>query len=109
MQVRPLYFLVALCAASEAQAQELRCDISQKYVCEAVGCRTIPATMWNIINPTKGTYARCDAKSCDSHRAQFSEAGAFINIQIGPSTIAKIATTDVPMFELKAIPFHEVT
>jgi hypothetical protein len=105
--LRTLVLLIALYVAP-AHAQELRCDISTKYVCEVNGCKSVPATGWNVINQAKGTYARCDAKGCDVLDARFSEAGAFLNIQVGPSTIAKMTLIDVPLAELKANSFHEV-
>jgi hypothetical protein len=96
-------------AASSTQAQEYKCEIEDKYLCESTGCRPVPATAWNILNIQRETYARCDSKGCDIHDARFSPSGAFMNVQLpGRNTIAKMATIDVPMATLKKFSFHEV-
>jgi hypothetical protein len=97
-----------LTVSTVASAQTFRCDINHKMVCQQSGCKAVPASVWNIIQLDKKTYARCDAKSCDTYNAQFSEGGAFLNIQVTPSTIAKMAVADVPVMELKKFSFHEV-
>ena len=99
---------MACCLATPAIAQSLRCEIKTKYVCEANGCQPAAPSVWNIIDPAKRTYARCDKKGCDVHDALIGHSGAFMTFQVGPSTIAKMATIDAPPADLKAFSFHEI-
>jgi hypothetical protein len=109
MQKRPFCFLVALCVATEAQAQELRCEISQKYVCEADGCKPSAPTTWNRIDLKKGTYARCEGNNCETYEARISHSGVFTIIELpGRSAMARIADPVAEVAGFKALSFHEV-
>jgi hypothetical protein len=100
---------MALSLASIARAQELRCEIAEKYVCETGGCKQGQASIWNMIDRAKKTYARCDRRGCDTYQANFSDCGIFMNIEVpGRGTIAKMATLNEPVSGIKAFSFHEV-
>jgi hypothetical protein len=73
---------VALLLADVAHAQELKCEIEKKYVCEASDCKAIPATVWNVVNTLKHTYARCDPRGCDIYEARIFQSGIFMNIEV---------------------------
>jgi hypothetical protein len=106
---REILLGVALLLAGAAHAQELKCEIGKKYVCDEGGCKPIPATVWNVVNTLKRTYARCDARGCDTYEARIFQSGIFINIEVpGRSTIAKMSTLDEPISQIKAFSFHEV-
>ncbi len=68
--------------AANAHAKELRCEILEKYVCEVGGCKSIPSKVWNIINLSNYTYARCDSLGCDKYAAEHSQSGAFLNMAL---------------------------
>ena len=47
----------------------------------------------NILDLSRQTYARCDAKGCDTYDAQYSRSGAYFVVDVpGRGLIAKIAT-----------------
>jgi hypothetical protein len=95
--------------ASIARAQELKCEIAEKYVCGTGGCKQAQASVWNMIDRTKKIYARCDRAGCDTYQANFFDSGAFMYIEVpGGRAIAKIATVNVPLMGIKALSFHEV-
>jgi hypothetical protein len=110
--------MIAKCAAiiglialspGAASAQVLRCEVRQKFVCEEAGCRIISANTWAFVDPQKKTYARCDVRGCDTYEARIYQSGAFLNIEVpGRSSMAKIATQDASLANLKAYSFHEV-
>ena len=96
-----LYLFVSLLAVTVAHGEELRCDISKKYVCESDGCKSVPAAVWNLVDSVSGSYSRCDSRGCDRLQAQLSQSGVFINIDVpGHGLIAKM-TAD-------ASSFHEI-
>jgi hypothetical protein len=98
-----------IAASAAANAQAMRCDISQKFVCENTGCRTIPASTWAMIDVPKKSYARCDSRGCDTYEAYMYQSGAFLNIEVpGRATIAKVSTENVPLANLRSLSFHEV-
>ena len=102
MTANSLFLVLVLSAftASAAQAQLLKCEIKNKYVCEAGGCASVPAKEWKLVDSVQRTYTRCDVLGCDKYDAQFSRSGAYINIDIpARGVIAKIATDTT---------FHEV-
>ena len=101
---------MALSLASVARAQELRCEIAEQYVCEGGGCKIAPASadVWNLIDQTKKTYARCTRMGCETFEATFSKSGAYMNIELpGQNVIARMADEDVPFAGIKAFSFHE--
>src|SRR5436190_1129089 len=75
------------------EAEELKCEIREKFVCQAgAACKASPVGVWNVVDTAKRTYARCDTRGCDSYEAQFSQSGAFINIDVpGRGVIAKMS------------------
>ena len=97
-------FLTVFCTATSAHAQELRCEILQKYVCEAAGCKSVPAKVWNLVDAAKRIYARCDSNGCDKYDAQFSVSGTFINIDVlGRGLTAKVATDGSSFHEVATL------
>src|SRR5262245_54785165 len=98
----------ACCLTVPARAQELRCEIKTKFVCQVNGCKSVTPDVSYIIDPIKRKYSRCDKKGCDIHDAVIGHSGAFMTVQVGPSTIAKMAEVDASAFEIKAFSFHEV-
>lgn len=95
--------------ASASQAQELRCEIKEKFVCESKGCQRSPPSVWSIIDQRQQTYSRCDKRSCDTYPARIFEAGIFLNVEVpGRSVIAKMALHDEPISGMRAFSFHEV-
>ena len=87
--------------AQGVEAQQIRCDIERKYVCETSGCRTAPIDMWNIIDTAQQTYSRCDKQGCDTHSVLISRSGKFLNFELqGRGTTAKMA--------VDGSSFHEV-
>jgi hypothetical protein len=100
--------VVACFLTFPASAQALRCDITTKFVCVPSGCKTVPPDVWSVIDEAKREYSRCDKKGCDTHDAVIGHSGAFMTVQVGPNTIAKMATINSELAELKAFSFHEV-
>lgn len=99
--VRALLASILVCAFTTPHAQEIKCKVTAKYVCESGGCKSLPAKVWNIIDQVKRTYARCDSAGCDNYDAQITQSDAFINIEIpARGVIAKMA--------LDGSTFHEV-
>jgi hypothetical protein len=97
-----LLLFAILLVTTPSPAAELKCEISQKYICETTGCRTAPTNVWNLVNTTKKTYARCDRMGCDKYDALFSQSDVFVNIALPErGVIAKMA--------VDASSFHEVT
>ena len=72
---RAILLGLALLLGGAAHAQELKCEISEKFICEAGGCKQIPPDAWNVINTLKHTYARCDAEGCDTFEARITSPG----------------------------------
>lgn len=76
-----------------ASTQTVICAISTKYSCGAAGCNQTQVTVQNILDLSRQTYARCDAKGCDTYDAQYSRSGAYFVVDVpGRGLIAKIAT-----------------
>jgi hypothetical protein len=66
-----------------ASADEFRCEVTEKYVCEArAACKPAPRSVWNAIDMNRKTFARCDTRGCDTYDARFSPSGSFINIEV---------------------------
>ena len=80
--MRWILLLAAALWPTASQAQELKCAIQQTDVCEAGGCKSLPANVWHLVDATRGTYARCDASRCNKYSAQFSQFGAYTNIGV---------------------------
>lgn len=92
-----LGLLLALPTAADAQV--LRCEISSKYRCDAgSGCQKTGMTIWNIVDLTRQTISRCDAKGCDTYQAQFAISGAFINIAVPANGMLAKLSSDGTMF-----------
>jgi hypothetical protein len=90
---------VVLAVTPSSHAAELKCEIRQKFFCEESGCSTTPAKVWNLVDMSNKTYARCDSMGCDKYPAQFSASGIFINIDVpGRGLTAKISADS----------FHEI-
>ena len=99
--VRILLIGAVFLAFTPVHAQEIKCQIRNKYVCESGGCKSLPAKVWNIVDATKQTYAHCDSAGCDKYNAQISRSGEFVNIGVPDrGVIAKMA--------LDGSTFHEV-
>jgi hypothetical protein len=81
-----------LISTGSAFAEPLKCTISAKYVCTvAEGCRSVPGSVWNVIDLSRKTYARCDRAGCDTYDARMSQSGAFTNIEVpGRGMLAKL-------------------
>jgi len=78
-------FAMIFCAllASPAAAETMTCRITAKHSCEpATGCKKLQPGVWNVLDVTRQTYARCDARGCDTYDASFSPSGAFIVIDV---------------------------
>jgi hypothetical protein len=72
-------------------AQGLRCEILKKYVCEPGGCKSVPAKIWNRVDLSNHSYARCDSAGCDNYAVEISQSGAFLNLAIPKNgVVAKI-------------------
>ena len=93
-----------------AEAEELKCEIREKFVCEpGAACKPSPVGVWNIIDTAKRTYARCDTRSCDTYEARFSQSGIFINIEVpGRGVIAKMSMDGSAAFHEVATLGHSV-
>ena len=64
-------------------------------------------TVWSVINKVANTYARCEAKGCDTYGARIALSGMFTNIEIpGRNVLARLAEFDV--YEIKKFSFSEV-
>ena len=60
---------------------KLECRPTIKLVCLAKDCTKTAPTVWVILDKRGGVVSRCDEKGCDTYKSQFSESGAFTNIQ----------------------------
>jgi len=100
-------FAVILCAllASPAAAETMTCRITAKHSCDpASGCRSILPGVWNVLDVTRHTYARCDARGCDTYDASFSRSGAFIVIDIPTrGMVAKVAADRSSFLEVATL------
>jgi hypothetical protein len=75
-----------------ASAQPVTCTISAKYACDMSGCNPVQATVRNVVDQSRQTYARCDSRGCDTFDAHYSRSGAFIVIDVpGRGMTAKIS------------------
>lgn len=100
---------IVLCAApAVAVAQEVKCAIKVKYVCEASGCNPVPAKVWSVVDITAKTYARCDAKGCDTYGAKLSTSGAFLNIDIPDRGVIAKMSSDGSSFHEVATLGHSI-
>ena len=100
-------FVMIFCAllASPAAAETMTCRITAKHSCEpATECKKIQPGVWNVLDVAKQTYARCDARGCDSYDASFSPSGAFIVIDV-PSRgmVAKVAADKSSFLEVATL------
>ena len=91
-----------------------RCDTTKKMECDELGCR--PNTgmkTWMVIGVDAvdgtedgfGKYARCDAKGCDDHTAEVSEAGMFTTVGLvgRPGTFLKVRNDGKSFIDVAAI------
>jgi hypothetical protein len=91
--------------ASPAAAETMTCRITAKHSCEpATGCKKLQPGVWNVLDVTRQTYARCDARGCDTYDASFSPSGAFIVIDV-PSRgmVAKVAADKSSFVEVATL------
>jgi hypothetical protein len=91
--------------ASPAAAEPMTCRITTKHSCDpAGGCKKIPPGVWNVLDAARQTYARCDARGCDTYDASFSPSGAFIVIDV-PSRgmVAKVAADKSSFLEVATL------
>ena len=96
--------------ATPALAQELKCEIRQKYACEAADCKSIPASVWSLIDIGKATYTRCDTRGCDTYGARFSVSGDFINIDVpGRGMVAKVSADHTSFLEVATMGLSVLT
>ena len=70
----------------------------------AGGCKKLQSGVWNVLDVTRQTYARCDARGCDTYDASFSPSGAFIVIDV-PSRgmVAKVAADKSSFVEVATL------
>jgi hypothetical protein len=97
--------VAALCFAlvpGAVVAQTMTCRISAKYACGSESaCKELKPTVWNVVDLTRQTYARCDIRGCDTYDAQVSHSGAFIVIDVpGRGMIAKLAANKSSFLEV---------
>ena len=84
----------ALLSGGPAFAAPVRCSIDTKFYCTPTQCLPVAATVWNIVDPAEGTYARCDQLGCDSYTAIFTQSGAVTVIDIpGRGVLGKLSVT----------------
>lgn len=95
--INPMHRLAVACFAGLActtpvLAKGFRCDISMKQQCQpATGCISVPATVFNLVNVSLGTYSRCDTAGCDEYEASLSKSGIFVEIDVpGRGVLAKL-------------------
>lgn len=103
-------FIVAMILAvtTASQAAELKCEIRQKFFCEESGCRTMPAKVWNLVDVSKKTYARCDSSGCDKYPAEFSTSGVFVNIDVPGRGLTAKMSVDTSSFHEVATMLHSI-
>lgn len=83
---------------------ETRCDISVKFNCEPTGCAPSERTVFNMIDPDRGIYARCDMEGCDEYLATMSVSGDHVNIALPErGMLAKIALDDGAFVEVATL------
>ncbi len=67
------------------------CRPIARYVCAADGCVSAPALVSVWLNFAAGTYARCDAKGCDTYDIERIEAGrVFSHVTVVPGLLFKV-------------------
>jgi len=87
--------------SSSAISAEFRCEVKAKYSCEVDGCKSAPIGVWTNIDFERRTVSRCDSRGCDQYNANFSQSGAFINIDLpGRGMIIKIAKVTNEFMEI---------
>jgi hypothetical protein len=87
-------FTSAVLIASPAVAAPMQCVFTQKEQCQSGSpCRTIPADrVWTKLDLAAGTYARCEASGCDSHKVQVARGGIWANLTFpGRAMLAKLS------------------
>ena len=95
---------VMLFFPSFASAQSVTCTISSKFICSAGGCDPVQPTIRNLIDLSRQSYIRCDAKNCETLDARFSRSGTYIVVDVpGRGVMAKIAADMSEFLEVATI------
>lgn len=68
--------------ATASFAVPLECVIAKKYSCSVMECKAVSATVINRIDLRGRTYARCDARGCDTYDAVVTVAGVMVTIDV---------------------------
>jgi hypothetical protein len=61
--------------------EKLRCTPTARLMCHGTQCTPSEPAVYLILDRQNNSFSRCDAKGCDSHKAQFGTSGMFTNIQ----------------------------
>lgn len=78
---------------------EITCNINEKHNCApGQGCKPAKVTIVVRMDPQKGSYSRCDAKGCDTFKAQFSRSGVFVNVALPTKGLIAKMSVDGSMF-----------
>ncbi len=74
-----------------ARSNVWTCRPIARYVCGAGGCVSAPALVSVKLDFAVGTYARCDAKGCDTYDIdRISAGGVFSHVTVAPGLLFKV-------------------
>ncbi|WP_068311665.1 hypothetical protein [Polycladidibacter hongkongensis] len=84
--------LSGLACLNSGNASVLECSINDKNAClPDKGCKSISASVYNVVDWDNQKYARCDRYGCDHYDYTSFKSGIFENIVIqGKSVVARI-------------------
>lgn len=69
----------------------IKCTFIQRERCQpGQPCSTVKPVTWAHVDSIKQTYARCDAKGCDTYPAPARKSGYWTLFDIGRGMIAKL-------------------
>ncbi|MFT7568991.1 MAG: hypothetical protein ACI9JL_000004 [Paracoccaceae bacterium] len=84
-----------------ANADILRCDVSDKNWCSVAGCKSSKAVgEYNLFNTRNKTYSLCSKGKPDCQIVEVKssrESGVFLIVRFGGASYAKIALQNVPL------------
>ncbi len=92
MRIVALIVVLLMGHSSMALAQEMRCDIAQKFACTASGgCQENVIKVWNTVDFDAQEFSRCDQNGCDTYTMSITPSGEFTIIDVpGHGMFAKM-------------------
>lgn len=83
--------LAALPAQPQMILSDLRCEPTRRQICLATGCNPSSPKGYTKLSFERSTYARCDAKGCETYSAKLVRDGALVTVEVpGRAMLARI-------------------